>query len=387
MLVPAQARQEIGLRRSLLRPCIVCWLFLVFFAGRGLFSQSVPDAKLAAAAEEARLAGENSRAIDLYSKALQQAPSWTEGWWRYGGLLYEDRQFKSAESAFARLTELAPDNPLGYALLGLCEYEQSDWNNAALHLNKALNYGHMPAEIANSVMYHFGLVLMRQKNRNGALIIFQLLFHQAPEYPNLTLALGAAELGMEELPPPGSSLFQAATLAGQSAVAVIDLKPDEAEKLYRQLVAQFPDQPFAHLALGLFLENVHRDDEAEKEFLAETKVSPDSEVPWIWLGRVALAQKDTTAARSYAAQARKLNPNDPLCDLIEGRSYVVDHEWKKALPPLQKAEAGAPDSYEVHFALASVYAALHLDQAAASERKLFLQTNASADDSRKGANP
>jgi tetratricopeptide (TPR) repeat protein len=333
---------------------------------------------LAGEAERAQSADETDRALDLYAKALAQTPSWSEGWWRYGGLLYEDRQFKAAEAAFGHLTQLAPDNPLGYALLGLCEYELGDWNNAALHLNKALNHGGLPVAIANSAMYHFGLTLMHQKNRNGALIIFRLLFHQTPDYPNLNLALGSAELGLEEIPAPNSPLFPAAELAGKSAIAVIETRPEEAEKSYRELVAEYPKLPYTHLSLGLFLENGHRDSEAEQEFLAETKVNPNSPVPWIWLARVALVQNDLTGARSYAEHGLTLSPNDPLCYLIEGRSYIVEHQWEKALVPLQKAEAGAPDSSEVHFALASAYAALHRDEAAASERKLFLQTSAAA---------
>lgn len=382
------ASRTTGLCRTLLpsrmlrQSILLCGLL----AGAALHAQTHLPV-VAGEAQKAQAAGDSSKAMQLYAQALQQAPGWTEGWWRYGGLLYEDHQFEQARGAFARLTELAPENPLGFALLGLCEYELADWNNASLHLNKALSHGGLPAEIANSSMYHFGLTLLRQHNRNGALILFRFLFHAAPQYPHLSLALGAAELGLEQLPADGTPAFEAATLAGQAAVAVIEVKPDDADRLYRQLVTQFPDQPDAHLSLGLFLENEHRDDEASKEFLAETKVNPQSEAPWIWLARVALAQKDTAATRTDVEQARRLRPEDPLCDLIEGRSYVLDKDWNKALPLLQKAETGAPQSDEVHFALATVYAALHREEQAAAERKLFLDITAKNNAATQGAKP
>jgi predicted Zn-dependent protease len=144
------------------------------------------------------------------------------------------------------------------------------------------------------------------------------------------------------------------------------------------LVAEFPNLPYTHLCLGLFLENGHRDQEAEQEFLAETKVDPNNAAPWIWLAQVALEQKELSTARTAAERAQTLSPNNPLCYLIEGRSFIVEHQWEKAVRLLQKAEAGAPDSSEVHFALATAYAALHRDQAAADERKLFLQTSSAA---------
>jgi tetratricopeptide (TPR) repeat protein len=353
-------------------------LACLVFRGTSFSAQSNAAKMLAGKAEAAQAKGDTHRALDLYSHALQQMPFWSEGWWRYGGLLYEGHRFKEAGQAFSRLTLLAPKNPLGFALLGLCEYEESDWNNAALHLNKALNQGGLPPEIANAAMYHFGLVLMRQKNRNGALIMFKLLFHQVPGYPNLKLALGSAELGLEQIPPPGSPVFSAVNLAGKSAVAVIELRPKDAEESYRELVAEFPNLPYAHLCLGLFLENGHRDQEAEQEFVAETKVAPNNAAPWIWLAQVALEQNELSIARTAAERARGLNPNDPLCYLIEGRSFILEHQWEKAVPLLQKAEARAPDSSDVHFELAKAYAALHRDQAAENERKLFLQTSSAA---------
>lgn len=353
-------------------------LACLILSGTALSAQSDAAQELAAKAETAQAQGHVDRALTLYSQALQQRPDWSEGWWRYGGLLYENHRFGEAGLAFSKLTLLAPNNPLGFALLGLCEYEEADWSNAALHLNKALNHGGLPPEIANSAMYHFGLALMRQKNRNGALIMFKLLYHQAPDYPNLTLALGAAELDLEQIPSPDSALFPAVNLAGKSAVDVLELRPKDAEESYRELIAKYPDLPYTHLCLGLFLVNGHRDQEARQEFIAETKVDPNNAAPWTWLAQVALEQKDLPAARTAAEHAQILSPNDPLSYLIEGRSFIVEHQWNKAIPPLQRAEAGAPDSSEVHFALATVYAALHREQAAAEERKLFLQTSSAA---------
>lgn len=348
-----------------------CVLALLLAVGFPVCSQSTRATRLQTEAKQAQAAGNDPLAISLYPKALEQSPAWTEGWWRYGGLLYEEKEFDRASIAFAHLTQLSPENPLGFALLGLCEYEQGDWNNASLHLNKALNHGGLPKDIANPAMYHFGLALMRQRNRSGALIVFRLLQHNEPKYPNLVQAFGSAELNLGTIPPPESPTFGGVNLAGEASIAVLELRSADAEKLYQQLVRDYASLPFTHLCLALFLENLGKDGDAEQALKAESVVNPTSPDPWIWLARIALARRDAAGARADAAQALKLSPNDGLCYLISGRSLIIDQQWEKARADLQKAEALVPDSYEVHYSLIAVYTALHEDAEAASERKLF----------------
>lgn len=359
------------------------WLLLAG-AWTCCLAQPATVATLKADAQQAQRAGQDDRAASLYAQALEQDPAWTEGWWRYGGLLYSAHQFQAASVAFGHLTQLAPGNSLGFALLGMCEYELGDSNNASLHLNKALVHGGLPQTIADGAMYDYGLALMRQKNRNGALIAFRLLQHNTPQYPNLVPAIGSAELGLEQMPAVETPNAGAVSLAGQAGVAVLDLKTADAERFYRQLVQEYPRLPYAHLCLALFLENLGRQVEAEQELKAETSVNHDTPDAWIWLGRLALARRDGPATRSDVEQALKLSPNDGVCYLLSGRSYVVDQQWDKALPDLQKAEALSPDSYEVHFALVSVYSALHDTEEAASERKLAAKTYAIAHPARDG---
>lgn len=358
-------------------PTVLLTAVSVLLVGGVLLGQSRDRLQLSNEAEKAEAQGDRNRAIDLYSRALVSNPQWTEGWWKYGGLLYQTGRFHEASQAFGRLTRLAPNNPLGFALLGLCDYELEDWNNAALHLNKALNRGGLPQDISRFSMYHLGLTLLHQQNQSGALLAFKILFHQDPNYPDLDMALGAAELDLEGPPAPASPVFSAAQLAGSAALATLNGQPADAEKAYRDLVARFPNQPHAHLSFGVFLESQHREDEATKEFAAETKVNPNTAVPWLWLGRVAIAQQKPEAARSYAARAKELDAKEPLSFLIEGRSFMLEHRWQEALVPLREAENRVPQSSEVHYALASVYSALHRTQDADRERQLFLQAESS----------
>ena len=362
---------------SLAALCAACVLFFLIASEQASAQNSV-DSKLKGDAEHAQALGKDVDATALYVKALQQDPTWTEGWWRYGGLLYEQQKFQDARVAFARLTQLAPRNPLGFALLGLCEYGLGDWNNASLHLNKALNHGGLPPDIANVAMYDFGLVLMQQHNRNGAIIIFRLLQHQTPDYPNLVPAFGSAELNLQAIPTPEQPIYPAVLLEGQAAIAVLELRIADAEHFYRQAIEENPKLPFTHLCLALFLLNQGKEKDAEAELQAESLVNTATADPWIWLARLTLARRDATDARADAERALKLRPEDGLLYLIIGRSFIIDQQWDKASTALQRAEALAPDNYEVHYALTTVYSALHQTEDAVAERKMFVQAYAVA---------
>lgn len=364
-------------RKTLVSPVIFLML-LALLLDRSLVAQVAATPKLKSDAIQAQAAGKDDLAARLYSQALAQDPAWTEGWWSYGGLLYEARNFQLASVAFGHLTQLAPQNSLGFAMLGMCEYELGDWGNASLHLNKALVHGDLPRAIADGAMYEYGLVLMRQRNRNGALIALRLLQHTSPDYPNLVPAFGSAELGMDQVPASGTADAEAVSLVGQAAIAVLQLRPQDAERLYRQVIQEHPQLPFAHLCLALFLENLGRHAEAEDELKAEAGLNRASPDAWIWLARFALARREGEQTRDYAAEAMKRAPNDGLPYLLSGKSYVIDQQWDKALENLQKAEALSPDSYEVHYALVTVFGALHDEKAADSERRLFTQSYAVA---------
>lgn len=365
---PQLRRSRFGWNLAIRCVCL-CWIVPC-----SLTAQDAAGSRLKAEATRAQAAGKDDVAAVAYQKALAQDPAWTEGWWKYGGLLYEARQFQAGDDAFTHLTRLAPGNPLGLAMLGMCEYELGDWNNASLHLNKAFAHGGLPEGIANAAMYDLGLTLMRQRNRNGALIAFRLLQHNAPGFPNLEPALGSAELGLQQVATTGSPDYSAAVLAGQAAIAVLSLKSADADRLYRQLVQRYPTLPNAHLCLALFLENLGKHDEAEEQLKEETSANQASPDAWIWLARLALARRDASATHTYVRHAVNLAPNDGVCFLLSGRAYILDQQWSKALEDLQRAEVLAPDSYEVHHALISVYSELHDPQGADAERKQFART-------------
>src|ERR1039458_6993792 len=74
-------------------------------------------------AAEARRQNRIQDAIGLYRQAVKMRPSWPEGWWFLGELLYDQDKYPEARDALRRLVSLDRKTGPGFALLGLCEYE------------------------------------------------------------------------------------------------------------------------------------------------------------------------------------------------------------------------------------------------------------------------
>src|SRR5580692_6722020 len=115
---------------------------------------------LAANALSAREAGRTDEAIRNYQAAVELRPSWDEGWWYLGTLLYDTDHFAEAIPALHHVVELDPKVGAGWAFLGLCEFETEDYPDAYLHLQSAKELGFADSpDVEKVALYHLGLLL------------------------------------------------------------------------------------------------------------------------------------------------------------------------------------------------------------------------------------
>ena len=75
--------------------------------------------QLEQAAATAREKGDTQESLKLYQRALAGDPSWQEGWWYCGSLLYDANQYGAASSAFHKLVALNKELGNGWAMQGL----------------------------------------------------------------------------------------------------------------------------------------------------------------------------------------------------------------------------------------------------------------------------
>src|SRR5947207_463238 len=200
--------------------------------------------RVAAQAAEARKAGRNSDALQLYREALRLKPSWTDGLWNLASILYDREDFGGARDALRKLVELDPKAMAAYALLGLSEYKTGEYDASLEHLDAAHAMGIPPDHpLGSATSYYLALLLNREGRHDAA----AGLLLSAPEAKvvgsAMLIAIGMAGLRIarlpEQLPPAERDL---ALEVGRAMAA-----PEaEATAAMRSLLEAHPGQPNLH---------------------------------------------------------------------------------------------------------------------------------------------
>jgi tetratricopeptide (TPR) repeat protein len=253
--------------------------------------------------------GKTTEAIRDYQRVLAQRPKWKEGWWNLGALQYSDNRFVEATSTLQHVVEFAPDLGAAWSLLGLSEFEAKDFADALIHLEKARLLGIKDDEEIERVSnYHLGLLLVRTGKFERASDLLLKSFGGGDMSTQVKLALGLATLRIallpEELDPSQEALVLAAGGIPSSGTEALDRFP--------ALLNAYHDIPYLHYAYGLSLAKAGRDKEAIALLSEETKVSPESPLPWIEISRLQLHLGAVNEAVTSAQKVVTLAPTSKI---------------------------------------------------------------------------
>jgi tetratricopeptide (TPR) repeat protein len=162
-------------------------------------------------------------------------------------------------------------------------------------------------------------------------------------------------------------------------------KWDEAEKEYRQVLAQNPRQPGIHYRLGRIL--LSKPDfgppaaeQAKKEFQQELEIDPSNAGAEYVLGALARQNQEWDDAIQHFSRATKLDASfgDAFLDL--GTSLVSAKKYAEAIPPLETAVKLEPQNPAAHYNLAVAYRRdgrkMDADREFAIHRKMTEQNDA-----------
>jgi tetratricopeptide (TPR) repeat protein len=328
--------------------------------------------EIAADAAAAREAGRLEDAIALYRRALATRPTWDEGHWYLGTLLYEQRRYAEARAAFAQLLRAQPSHAGAMALTGLCAFGQGEHDAAlrALLKSRQLNIQQTP-ELADVVRYHAGILLTRFGEFEAANQILVELPADGMESPRVVEAFGLNLLRMPmlpgEIPDEASSRVQ---LAGQAGVAMATRQASQAASLLERLVAEYPTTPNVHYAWGVFL--LAADPQrAMAEWRRELDVSPGHVAARLQLAAELLKQGDAASAQPYAEAAVQVAPQDFAPRLALGQVMLSLGETAAAVSELETGVTLAPASAQAHYLLAIAYARAGRPKDAERERATF----------------
>jgi tetratricopeptide (TPR) repeat protein len=340
-------------------------LALLFTAAQPSF----PDiAKQAAAAREANRVDD---AVRLYREGLRIKPSWAEGWWYLGTLCYDTNKFPAAKEALLRFVKLQPDAAPGWAMLGLSEFETSDYKDSLAHLERGLNHGLNEGDVANVARYHAALLLTHSGQFEMALKTLNELAVRRVDNADTIQAMGLAALRVPTFPKELSTAKRG--LVEDVGRVMFDAgarRAADAQAGFEKLIAKYPEEPEIHYLYGNFL--VSSDpDRAVQEWSRELQVSPKHLPARVQLALEYIHRGEEKQAVPFAREAVKLDPASFTAHYALGRALVGASELAEGTQELEKARELAPDSPETRVALASAYAKAGRSEEAARERAEF----------------
>ncbi len=150
----------------------------------------------------------------------------------------------------------------------------------------------------------------------------------------------------------------------------------------RAAVALAPSEPNLHFGIGYIHWTHHDDDEAEPEFLAETKIDPTNAKAWAWLGDIQLRHhNDPAAARKLLEKALSIDANIRIAHLDLGIVMTDTKEFDGATTHLNEAIRLDPSKPDAHSRLAAVYRQVGKRTEAAAELAIVKQLNQKPEDS------
>jgi tetratricopeptide (TPR) repeat protein len=331
---------------------------------------------IARQAEAARAQDRVRDAIRLYREGTDLRPSWSDGWWYLGTLLYDQDRFSEATIAFQHLLASTSHRGPAYAFLGLCEYETGNYDEALAQFRAwaAAGWAGTP-ELRDVAVFHFALLLTRDGRFVESLYLLATDAQLAGDIPELAEAMGLASLRMRNLPggyPPEQR--ERIWLAGKAALYAAQSPRDyaRADEFAARLETLYPQQPDVHYFRGTIYTFEEKTVEAEREYREELKISPKHVPSLDGLAAIDLDKSDLAEAGELARRAVDADSKDAEAHHLLGRVLLVKGDLRASLSELETAKELAPGSPGVRAHLAMVLSKLGRTQEAKAESAAFL---------------
>jgi tetratricopeptide (TPR) repeat protein len=324
------------------------------------------------AATEARTQNRTEDAIGLYRQALNLRPSWKEGWWFLGELLYDHDQYPAARDALRRLISLDQTTGPGFALLGLCEFETKEYDKSLNHFYQArrLGLGDDP-QVRRVVLFHEMLLLTRIHEYEAAMEVLMKVVKDGGAGPAVIVAAGIAGLRRpifpEELPPGDTDLIES---AGRAVCAMALRDPKTAQTYFADLLAAYPKAANVHYLYGTFVAATDKD-AALVEYQKELQLNPKHTEALATIALEYEARGDLDTATSYARRAVDADGQFFGAHAVLGKLLAANGHVEEGIKELEIAMQQAPDSPQVHYSLATAYSLAGKKAEAARERAEF----------------
>ena len=190
---------------------------------------------------------------------------------------YTAGQYSAASADLKAWLAVTPESGTGWAMLGLCEFELKDFDNALIHLDRGAKLGlSASSESIALARYTYGILLVHAGQFEKAAEVLASVANAAgPLAAKVEYGLGLVLLRRAEFPDSGNTQQAAlVTAAGHIESLLQQSKYDEAFPQFKLLLDRYPATPFLHYAYGTALIAISEFDQAAAQMQAEIAISP-----------------------------------------------------------------------------------------------------------------
>jgi tetratricopeptide (TPR) repeat protein len=363
---------------------ILAILFLCVAAGteaRGQASSFERFEQLARRAE-AVLDASPAEAVELYREALAIRPAWVEGWLYMGAALHRLERYAEAVHALRKGLELAPRFGTAWALLAMCEAELDNGEQALADFAKAEQLGlgaNLGFEVAARV--RMARLLIAEGRFDEGMGKMYPLSKRNVNHPGIEEIMGLAALAVDrQMAPLSPERREIVAMAGKAAWAGGTGRPEEALKVYNELVRRYPKAPGVHNARALYL--METDPKAALEgFEEEIRNTPDHWPALLMLANLQIRQGAPDEALRNLERAMGLVPVSYrwICHASIGQAHLTAGRLEQAIPRLEKAARLVQGNAQIHYYLSQAYRRAGRKEDAARELAEFQRLKAVED--------
>lgn len=334
-------------------------------------TKAVSDfSQLSRAADLARDRGRSNEAIQLYKRALAIQPKWKEGLWSLSSLLYDRNQYADARDSLRRFLGIDPALGLAWAMLGMSEFELHDYARSLDHLQRAMAEGMGDQkEISESVFYLVAVLQTRFELFDESMGLLIAMVKSGQDSRPLVESVGLAALRLPFLPSEiPADRHEMVRRAGEGVLALEAQRREEAGKLFRGLVQQYPGEPGIHFLYGAFLLDENPEGGIQ-ELKKELDVSPSSVSARLRLAEEYTKQQNPNSALPLAQEAVKLDPKRAAAHMMMGEVLIAEEDPAAGIRELETARDQAPQTVRIHWDLLRAYTAAGRSEDAKREKE------------------
>lgn len=261
--------------------------------------------------------GDSANAEKLMRKALKANPGDWKMWNDLGNLLFAGGDFKKAREAYNKALEADAMQAMTYSNLGALALAQNDAEAAFRNLITAteLDSEYVPAQ------YNLGMYYTRSQKLTSAQEIFSRALKLDPEHAGALFAMARIKRMTGE-PQESLAYYQRGLnsdpdyIEGRIEYGMLQfaLKNNSAaEDILRDCIRRYPKSADAYYALGLFLRDTGRLDEAARSMNQAVDMDGSTSRMLIDYGLILLyktGRKDAGPGEEQIKKALKLAPKD-----------------------------------------------------------------------------